>query len=330
MQIHQEKQIAPVADEVLALTACVRPILSGVLYSLKADVVHECGGYENVKLKLLPRLRREHDGDCGVCFEYAVHDAMSRGDQRVLDRIATAAKLCRIPSGVGNPTSLLFGLEKTGSQQLIDTVNEALTDDSRLLYGTQGQPAKLRKHLDKIAGAFRNSRTRPALPYSIRGLWKADLFLGYRDTDRWVGTSVKINPSHLEGAAGLRIGIVPMRQGRTDRVRQDEGKNLIICPLPHDQDFMETFYVGWRIVQAFLDADAKVPKESVLPRPIDREVAKILAERREFPVLEVIDALKVFGQPGLLETKGKSVDLQSLKGEAVTELMVAPISLNVS
>ena len=87
MRVREHRQLNPVADEVLALTAVVRPILSGVLYSLREDVVAEVGGRANVKLKMLNRLRREGDGDCGICFEYAVHDAMSRGDGRGLDRI---------------------------------------------------------------------------------------------------------------------------------------------------------------------------------------------------------------------------------------------------
>jgi hypothetical protein len=89
---------------------------------------------------------------------------------------------------------------------------------------------------------------------------------------------------------------------------------------------MEVFYVGWRIVQAFIEADAQVPKEVSLPRPIDREVAKILAERRDFPVISVIEAIGVFGQPGLLETDDKQVDLQTLKGQTATDTLVAPLS----
>jgi hypothetical protein len=56
MRIHQEKQVNPVADEVLALTAVVRPILRGALYALKADVANEVGGYDKVTLRMLPRL----------------------------------------------------------------------------------------------------------------------------------------------------------------------------------------------------------------------------------------------------------------------------------
>ena len=76
MRIHQEKQLSPVAGEVLALTAVVRPILRGVLYAVKREVVAEMGGYEGIKLKILPRAYLRGDGDCGICFEYAVHEAL--------------------------------------------------------------------------------------------------------------------------------------------------------------------------------------------------------------------------------------------------------------
>jgi hypothetical protein len=221
---------------------------------------------------------------------------------------------------------MLFGLEKNGALQLIDTVAELITDDSRVLAGTVGQPPKLIKHLGTLAGAFKNKRTRPALPYSIRGLWKADLVVGSSDADRWVGTSVKINPTQLEGAPGLRIGIVPVRQGRTDKVRIDESGNLVICPLQHDEDFMQAFYEGWRIVQAFIQADARIPREVALPRPVDREVTRILQERREFPVIDVVEVLAAFGQPELLVTDDKQVGIQDLKGQTATDMLVAPLS----
>src|SRR6266446_3069326 len=96
MRVREQKQLNPVQDEVLALTAVVRPILAGTLYALKADIVREMGGYENLKLKMLPRLYRAGDGDCGICFEYAVHEAIGRGDGSVLQRMTDAAKLCKL------------------------------------------------------------------------------------------------------------------------------------------------------------------------------------------------------------------------------------------
>jgi hypothetical protein len=329
MRVRREKQINPVGDDVLALTAVVRPVLAGVLYALKADVVAEAGGYENVKLKMLPRLYRPGDGDVGICFEYAVHEALSNGDNRVIERINRAINLCRIKT-YDKPKSILFGIEKTGAVQLIDTAKNILTEESRALAGKQGQPPKLLRRLNILAAAFRRPATRPALPWSIRGLWKADLFVGSLHTQQWVGTSVKINPSQLEGAAGLRIGIIPTRQGASDRVRLDDGRGLVICPLHHDGDFMQVFYEGWRVVQAFLASDAKTPRESLLPRPVDREVCRILEERREFPVTEVMDVLKVFGQPELLETDADQVSIQDVTGDAITDMILAPLSRRTS
>lgn len=78
---------------------------------------------------------------------------------------------------------------------------------------------------------------------------------------------LKINPSQLEAANGLRVGIVPASQGKGDAVRRDERKNLIICPLPYDGEFMEVFYNAWGIIQQFIKADARLPKEVSLPVP---------------------------------------------------------------
>ncbi len=324
MHVRQEKQLNAVASEVLALTAVVRPILKGVLYAIKDDVVNKANGRDNLDLEMLARLYRAGDGDCGICFEYAVHEAIKEQDPRVMDRVSDAMKKCRIS---GDETqSILFGLEKNGALSLINTANELLTDESRLLSGSVGQPPKLRKHLNKIVGAFKNRRTGPALPYSIRGIWKADLVVGNPSNEQWVGTTVKINPAQLEAAAGLRIGIVPTKQGKTDKVRFDENKNLVICPLQYDEDFMQTFYEGWIIVQAFIAADAKIPKEVALPSPAHRMVAKMLYDRRTFPVVDVIDALRPYAQPELLETDDKNVDLQTLKGETSTNTLLAPLS----
>lgn len=118
---------------------------------------------------------------------------------------------------------------------------------------------------------------------------------------------MKINPDRLESAPGLRVAIVPTRAGRSDAIRKDEHKNLVICPIPHDGSFMEVFYDGWRIVQALCERDFKMPREIDIPSPVHREVAKVYVERREFPVLDVIEATAKFAQPHLLETKTETV-----------------------
>ena len=324
LRLRLEWQRNPIADEVSALTAVVRPILQGVLFALKQDVVAELGGYASVKLKMLPRLYRPGDGDCGICFEYAVHDAVRRGDSMVLERLVKAMHDCRVPGK--KPESILFGAEKTGAVQLIDTAKETLTEDSYLLYGSKGRPVKLRGHIDNIAMAFRRPSARPALPYSINGLWKADLFLGFTDSDRWVGTSVKINEKHLESARGLRIGVVPARQGARDTVQMDDVRNLVVCPLPHDGAFMEIFYQAWGIVKQMMAADMWMPQEVALPRPPERQVANYLVVRREYPVPGVLDALVPLAQPELLETKEQQSEVVLRRAEeSITGSVVAPM-----
>ncbi len=296
-----EIQTAPVADEVSALMAVIRPILQGLLFGLKHEVIAECGGVNNLRLFMLPRAYRPGSGDCGICFEYAAHDAINRKVPSVVEKVSDSlSRYCRVP---GNDTaSILFGAEKTGALQVIGSPANLLTDESRVLTGAQAQPPKLKQYIQTLTDAFRRSSQRERLPSSISGLWKADLFLGNRDSDRWVGTTVKINRSHLEGAAGLRIGIVPARYGAGDAISFDEAKNLVICPLPYDGAFMEIFYTGWTIVQQFLAADAKVPPPAALPIGAHIMVAKFLEDRRGYPVLDVIEAMKPVAQPELLQT----------------------------
>jgi hypothetical protein len=233
-----------------------------------------------------------------------VHDAILTRDPVATDRVSEALKQCRIE---GDPASILFAVEKAGSQQLISTEMSLVTDESRVLSGNRGQPVKLKKQLNTLAAAFRRPSTRPQLPQSIRGLWKADLFLGSSGPDHWVGTTVKINSSQLEAARGLRIAVVPSAEGRSDAIRKDEQRNLVVCPMPYDGSFMQNFYEGWQIVQALCSTDFTMPKEVMLPLPAHRQVARTFVDRREFSVVDVIEATSAFAQPELLRTKDEIV-----------------------
>lgn len=305
MEVLRERQLSPVAqDEVASLVAVVRPILTGILNSLKYEVVQQFSGHDNIPLHMLARVYKPGDGDCGICFEYAVHDALNRGEGKVVERVADALRLCKVP-GIVEPRSILFGAEKGGVLQLIDSARAILTDDSRLLHGGGGTPVKIIRYLDDVHAAFNSPQVRDDLPASISGLWKADLIIGRTDSDKWVAATVKINQAHLEQARGLRLAIVPTKHGRSDTIRKQG--NLVICPLPHDADFMQTFYEGWRIVLAFLKADAQVPPPIALPLPAEREVARILAQRRSYPVRDVVHALGQFAQPDLLMSEDKHV-----------------------
>ena len=328
LQLQLEVQRNPVTDEVSAITAVVRPILRGILSSLNVEVRDAAGGMDGMPLFMLARSRRPGDGDVGICFEYAVHDALTRGDAAVTERVFDALRMCNVPGS--QVASILFGAEKSGTKTLIATARELLSSDSLLLYGKQGRPAKLRNYIDRFAAAFRRPAVRDELPQSISGLWKADLFAGCRDSDKWIGTTLKINRNLLEGAKGLRVGIVPSFQGASDAVYRDQGKNLVVCPLPYDGSFMQTFYQAWEVVVQFLaKGDARVPAEVDLPRPASRQVARYLEDRRDFPVVRVIDALESLAQPELLETQQTAASSPVISSTAAssstTSALLAPM-----
>jgi hypothetical protein len=325
MQLKLQFQLNAVADEFSALIAVIRPLLEATLYALKGDVVEQMGGHRAITIALLARLYRPHDRDIGICFEYAVHDAVTRGEPEVLDRVVPAmSNHCGVRGH--EASSILFGAEKAGALNLIDTARERLTPDSSLLYGTRGRPVKLKRHIEGVAAAFRRPAARAALPYSIHGLLKADLFLGFTDSDRWIGTTVKWNPTALEGARGLRVGIIPTQEGRRDAIRRDDARNLVVCPLPYDGSFGEMFLRAWNILRQVLAADAHMPGDPALPLPVERQVARFLVERRAFAVVDVIEALGPLAQPELLRTNERPANLvQQREAEATMEAAVAPV-----
>ena len=125
----------------------------------------------------------------------------------------------------------------------------------------------------------------------------------------------------------LTLTIVPSQQGRRDSIRHNQTKNLIVVPLPYDGSFMEVFYQGWQIVQQFINADATLPRVVALPRPADRQVCRFLEERRDFPVVDVIESLRSLAQPELLETRESDTNIEYRRGDASeTNTVISPLS----
>lgn len=93
---------------------------------------------------------------------------------------------------------------------------------------------------------------------------------------------------------------------------------------------MEVFYQGWGVVTQFIAADGVLPREVYLPRQADRQVARYLEDRREFPVVDVVEALRPLAQPELLQTEEQDATLISRREsnpEVETGAVVAPIAL---
>jgi hypothetical protein len=105
----------------------------------------------------------------------------------------------------------------------------------------------------------------------------------------------------------------------------DEARNLAVCPLLHAGNFMQLFYEGGELVQQFLAADAQLPPEVALPRPPMRQVARMLADRRDYPALQVVAHLEPLAQPELLDTEQQQAQVVVTRGDSVEmNTVVAP------
>jgi hypothetical protein len=327
MEIWEDRQKNPVADEVSALVAVTGPIIAGVLRSVSAEVSNTFGERDQLPLKMLGRLRKEADGDCGIAFEYAVHDAVNSRDPIVVERVADALNICGIMPRL--PASILFAMEKSGAQELISTEPGLVTDSSPVLLGEGGRPVSLRDSLSAIGAAFRLPGALLNVAQSIRGLWKTELFFGSADLDKWVRASLSISQALLASSKEPRIVVIPSTAGRSDTVRRDEQKNIVVCPIPRDGSFMRIFYEGWKIVQALCARNFEISAASGdIPNPLHREVARIYAERREFPILEVVEATRKFAQPELLTTSTETVSNVQFETTAVsaTSTIITPVA----
>lgn len=300
MRYTLEVQTGFVNEPIRARFAMVIPILRGMLFSTKRDIVEQAGGYENITLEMFCRVYNEHPGDYGICFEYALHNSIRGRVPSIYNKVSYVLdQFCKIGT---HAESILFGAEKDGNQSILESVKSILTDNSKLLPGTQARPTFLKRHIDNIALAMRRSSVAQSLPASIRGVWKADLFLGNPHTDYWVATTLKTNRAHIEEAAGLRIAIYP-EERRNEEPRMVG--SLVHCPLPYNSDFMQLFGATFQIVKQLIATKGKQPSRVALVYYDDQEVARWLADRAHFPVLAIIDALENIKQVDLLAESGQ-------------------------
>jgi len=312
LQIQQEE----IAEATRARYAMLIPILTGMLLSTKRDIVAQAGGYDGITLEMFARVYIEHSGDHGICFEYAVHECIRNRDKSIHPLLSSVLEdFCGIKGGA---ESILFGVEKHGPASVLETAKGALTDDSRVLVGKTGQPAKLKPHLDNIIRAHNSRVHLEKLPSSIRGLWKADLFVGNPEQDRWVATTLKTNRRDIERAPGLRVALFPEERSR-EGPRKDE--TLIYCPLPYSGEFMQLFLATFNIVKQIVAAKGKQPSRIALIHDDDQTVAKWLVDRAHFPLQGILEALEPIKQPLFL------VESTVESGVAGDLIATAPIPL---
>jgi len=291
-----EVQEAEVGEAVRARYSMVASILRAMLYASNVGMVTALGGAQKITLEQLARIYQEGDGDYGICFEYALHDSIRARHKSIYPVIEEVLHgFCKIK---GSPESILFGLEKNGRLNVVETANDSLTVDARVLVGRPGKPPFLKHRISILERAFRSVKHRSRLPQSISGLWQADLFIGSPKAEQWIGTSLKVNREDLKPAPGLRLGVYPSKQ--KEGPKKDGDKNLILCPLPYRSDFMVLFSASFQIAKQLMYSKGQMPKPPALIYEDDLSVAEWLSARRAYPVMGILEALHPLMQPGLV------------------------------
>lgn len=307
-----------VGEAVRARYTMTASILRAMLYSSQRAIINDLGGPEKNTLEQLARIYQEGSGDFGICFEYALHDSIRARHISIYPIIEEVLhSFCKIN---GAPESILFGIEKNGALNVVETAQNSLTDDARVLAGSAGKPPFLKHRVATLERAFRSVKHRDRLPQSISGLWQADLFLGSPTAEQWVGTTLKVNREDLKPSPGLRVGIFP--SNTKEGPKKDESKNLIICPLPYRSDFMVLFGASFQIAKQLMHANANMPKAPALVYEDDLVVAEWLSSRRTYPVMAILEALNPLMQPGLISSESS---LESVAANNVNTFAPMPL-----
>jgi hypothetical protein len=138
MKILRSIQISNVADPVRSKFAMVSPVIDATLHSLAHDRIERLGGIDKVTLHDVAREFRDGSGDAGICFEYAVHEAIATKNELIYPLTSEVLEdFCKIQGGAD---SILFGPEKDGLIPILESVQDALTDESIVYVGNKGRP----------------------------------------------------------------------------------------------------------------------------------------------------------------------------------------------
>jgi hypothetical protein len=331
MELIRVAQAGEVRGDLNELGQMLVPVIKGFVHSFKQErhtlLAMARGG--EITLEDLAYEQARGSGDAAICFELAVHEWIEDRNPTMLDLMASALTVCNI---FGDPQSLLFAPEKVERVSVLESAEGLLTGESRLYTGRQGRPITLQNHLESAYDAFSRRGESDALPLSIRGLWKADLFVGTREHDAWVAATVKLHRSDFEAAPGLRLGIYAAPDGEYVAPQLDQNLGLILVGMPYDPWFLELFYRAFRIFREFVATRGKMPDREALPNRVDREMASLLVASKHLPVSDVIAAIgrseRLVLHPSEVITVGANAPVQcslfDTPSPAVTVVGVVP------
>ncbi len=169
-------QTAPVEEYGRALYAVARSIVRALLDALSdqdlADLNTPVGDVTMRQLSKLARIDRDK-GMRGDGFEWAVHEALTGKEPRVIAPVSEALYRCSQYNKKDiEPTSILFGQERARYLGFLDAVVDGAGTDAVLIPGERGRPFAF---ANSVATAARGQSAELILPDRVKKIWKTDL-----------------------------------------------------------------------------------------------------------------------------------------------------------
>ncbi len=247
----------------------------------------------------IARLERDK-GMRGDGFEWAVHEAILAGEPKVTSYVSEAMRRASKFIPDDQPTSILFGQERAKFLGFLDAVVDEAGTDSYLLPQGSGKPFKFGPWVSLAAqGHIVEAR----LNNRIKKIWKTDLFLSAAGDPRHFAATIKSNFAHLEGGAGLRIGIVPEHVRNTSGVRYDADKKLWVVSLDDPNGFMGLYNDAYHAVARAICTLGKheTPPYYSKPSAKAQRIQEQIEKHPDARVLDIEEALNEASQQDLVE-----------------------------
>jgi len=307
------EQSAPIEEYGRAVYAVGRSIIRALLDSLSSEDLGDLNTpLELVKMRQLAKVARidRDKGMRGDGFEWAVHEAILGGEIRVLDPLAAAmSKASRYTRDI-EPTSVMFGQERSRYLGFLDAVVDEAGTDAFLLPEGRGRPFHFGTW---VAEAAAGQSAEARLPGRIKSIWKTDLFLSGKGNPRHFAATVKSNFAQLEGGRGLRLGIVPESSINPCGVRFSQPHGLWVVSLADPDGFMGLFNDAYMAVGRAICTLGRHNPPPYYTKPSAKagRMQEQLERYGDAKVLEIEEALDSAAQQHLITSQTQLVSVNA-------------------
>jgi len=324
------EQNAPIDEYGRALYAVARSVLRALIDSLSEEDLADLNTpLDKVRMRQLAKVvRLDRDkGMRGDGFEWAIHEAVLGGEERVLAPLSVAMRKASSHVKDSQPTSLLFGYERAKYLGFLDAVVDAAGTDSYLLPEGSGRPFRFGPWVQVAA---QGAEAEEQLNDRIKKIWKTDLFLSAQGDPRYFATTVKSNFALLEGGRGLRIGIVPESTdtGNQSGVRYDPALRLWVVTLADPNGFMGLFTDAYHAIGRAMCTLGKQqpPPYYVKPSAKAQRIQEQLEKYPDATAMDIEGALNEAAQQELIVPTSKLVSVNAPEWLHIKQMAATAIS----